>query len=67
MKCDPFFFLSCIMGDELYKLNSAKTEQLDYRALEERFKQVWNQPIDDFYLSGLPPVIRRNARRDFIR
>jgi hypothetical protein len=67
MKCDPFFFLSCIMGDELYKLNYSKVNQLDYLVLDELFRQVWNQPIDDFYLSGLPPVIRRNARRDFIQ
>ncbi|GAB3938730.1 hypothetical protein [Larkinella terrae] len=66
MKYDAFFWISCIMGDELYKLNSPNMNPLDYRALEERFKQVWNQPIDDFYLSGLPPVIRRNARREFV-
>ncbi len=66
MHYDSFFLLSCLMGDELYKLKDTKTKQPDSRALEERFKQVWNQPIDDFYLSGLPPVIRRNARRSFI-
>ncbi|RRB07288.1 hypothetical protein [Larkinella rosea] len=66
MKYDAFFLLSCIMGDEMYKLNSANTKSLNIRALEERFMQVWNQPIDDFYLSGLPPVIRRNARREFV-
>lgn len=66
MKYDAFFLISCIMGDELYKLNSSNTKPLDFRALDDRFKQVWNQPIDDFYLSGLPSVIRRNARREFV-
>ncbi|WP_460667177.1 hypothetical protein [Larkinella knui] len=66
MNYDPFFLLSCIMGDELYKLNSTTKQQPDYRTIDERFKQVWNQPIDDFYLSGLPLIIRQNARRNFV-
>lgn len=53
------------MGDEMYKLNSAKNAKPKDRVLLDRFNQVWDQPIDDFYLSGLPAVIRRNARRDF--
>ncbi|GAB3282288.1 hypothetical protein GCM10027347_58470 [Larkinella harenae] len=64
MRYDSFFYLSCILGDELYKLNYAKSKQTEYKTLTERFNQVWDQPIDDFYLSGLPAVIRRNARRE---
>ncbi|GAB3331345.1 hypothetical protein GCM10027299_37070 [Larkinella ripae] len=63
MKYDEFFCLSCIVGDELYKLNSSNKDKVSDKLVVERFNQVWDQPIGDFYLSGLPPVIRRNARR----
>ncbi|MFC5407771.1 hypothetical protein ACFPMF_00515 [Larkinella bovis] len=64
MHYDPFFFLSCILGDELYKLNFNRNKPVDYKQLMARFNQVCDQPIDDFYLSGLPPIIRQNARRN---
>lgn len=62
MNYDSFFLISCLMGDELYKLNYSDNKQVSSKTLEERFKLVWNQPIDDFYLNGLPSLLRRNAR-----
>ncbi|WP_128543844.1 hypothetical protein [Larkinella soli] len=61
MTYDRFFMISCLMGDELYKTGQTESERLDIKVLEDRFRRLSSQPIDEFYLSGLPLIIRRNA------
>ena len=59
MTYDRYFFISCLMGEDLYKTDRADNVRPNFKTLEERWQQLVGQQVSDFYLSEYTALFRR--------
>jgi len=62
MTYDRYFFISCLMGEDLYRTKRANNERPDFKTLEERWQQLVQQRVSDFYLTDFAAMFRQTNR-----